>query len=192
MRVSSICSFRTLLVKNNIDISNIVMANGAPTEDQLPNVIVLAKRSFTISAYIRLGGDAMRVVTLPIEEENAIPSKSITLNFALNLIPFSDNEDNTANAIGITKIATVVLMITVEIRAVQIIKPTIILLGEYPKMLIMAKAIFRCKPDFSSARTTRNIPKRRIIIGDIYSAPTALRDSMPVMGNSAKGNKEVA
>lgn len=65
-------------------------------------------------------------------------------------------------------------------------------MGEYPKMLIMAKAIFRCKPDFSSARTTRNIPNRRIIIGDIYSAPTALSDKTPVMGNSAKGNKEVA
>ena len=107
MRVSSIFSFDTLLVKNISDISNIVMANGAPTEDQLPNVIVLAKRSFTTSAYIRLGGDAMRVVTLPIEQENAIPSKRVVLNFELNLTPFSESEDKTAKAMGISKIATV-------------------------------------------------------------------------------------
>ena len=97
-----------------------------------------------------------------------------------------------AKAIGIIKIATVVLIITVEIKAVQIIKPSIILLGEYPKMLMIPKAIFRCKPDFSSARTTRNIPNRRIIIGLMYSAPTALSDKTPVIGNSAKGNREVA
>ena len=105
IRASSICSFLTLLVKNNIDINNIVIASGAPTEDQLPKVIVLAKRSFTISAYIRFGGDAIRVVTLPIDEEKAIPSKSVILNPLLNLIPLSDRDDKIAKAIGIIKIA---------------------------------------------------------------------------------------
>jgi len=158
----------------------------------LPKVIVLAKSSFTISAYIRFGGEAIRVVTLPIDEEKAIPSKSVTLNPLLNLTPLLDSDDKIAKAIGIIKIATVVLIMTVEIRAVQIIKPSIILLGEYPKMLMIPKAIFRCKPDFSSARTTRNIPKRSIIIGLMYSAPTTLSDKTPVIGNSAKGNNEVA
>ena len=97
-----------------------------------------------------------------------------------------------AKTIGIIKIATVVLIITVEIKAVQIIKPSIILLGEYPKMLMIPNAIFRCKPDFSTARTTRNIPNRRIIIGLMYSAPTARSDKTPVIGNRARGNRAVA
>jgi hypothetical protein len=62
----------------------------------------------------------MRVVILPIEEENATPSKSMTLNFVLNLIPLSDSKDKMAKTIGIIKIATVVLIITVEIKAVQL------------------------------------------------------------------------
>jgi hypothetical protein len=179
-------------VKYIIDIINIVIARGAAAEDQVPNVIVLPNNSFTISAYIRLGGDAMRVVILPIEEENATPSKSMTLNFVLNLIPLSDSKDKMAKTIGITKIATVVLIITVEIKAVQIIKPRIILFGEYPKMLMIPNAIFRCKPDFSTARTTRNIPNRRIIIGLMYSAPTARSDKTPVIGKRARGNRAVA
>ena len=59
-------------------------------------------------------------------------------------------------------------------------------------MLIIAKAIFRCNPDFSRATTTRNIPNSRTIIGLIYSAPTTLNDNIPVIGNSAKGNRAVA
>ena len=54
----------------------------------------------------------MRVVILPIEEENATPSKSMTLKFVLNLIPLSDSKDKMAKTIGIIKIATVVLIIT--------------------------------------------------------------------------------
>src|SRR6187431_2739323 len=113
-----------------MDIINIVIASGAATEDQAPKVIVLSKNSCTISAYIRLGGDAMRVVILPIEEENATPSKSMTLNFVLTLIPLSESKDKMEKTIGMIRIATVVLIITVEIKAVQIIKPRIILLGE--------------------------------------------------------------
>jgi len=118
----------------------------------------------------------MRVVILPIEEENAAPSKSKTLNFVLTLIPFSDSKDKMEKTMGIIKIASVVLIITVEIKAVQIIKPSTILLGEYPKMLMIPNAIIRCKPDFSTARTTRNIPNRRIIMGLMYSAPTVRSD----------------
>ena len=58
----------------------------------------------------------MRVVTLPIEQENAIPSKRVVLNFELNLTPFSESEDKTAKAMGISKIATVVLIITVRLE----------------------------------------------------------------------------
>ncbi len=79
---------------------------------------------------MRLGGDAMSVVILPIEEENATPSKSMTLNFVLTLIPLSESKDKMEKTIGMIRIATVVLIITVEIKAVQIIKPRIILLGE--------------------------------------------------------------
>ena len=73
--------------------------------EQLLNVIVLPNSSFTISAYIRLGGDAMRVVILPIEAENATPSKSMTLKFVLNLIPLSVSKDKMAKTIGIIKIS---------------------------------------------------------------------------------------
>jgi len=100
----------------------------------------------------------MRVVILPIEEENATPSKSMTLNFVLTLIPFSHSKHKMEKTIGIIKTATVVLIITVEIKAVHIIKPSIILLGEYPKMLMIPKAIFRCKPDFSTAERRETSP----------------------------------
>ena len=103
-----------------------------------------------------------------------------------------ESEDKITDATGKRINTTVVLITTVEMRAVVIINPQIIFRGEKPKTEINSNAIFLCSPDFSIANAIINMPKRRTIIGCMYSAATSLTGKTLSTGSNPRGNNAVA